>query len=66
MCDTYVSLSTWSKNGDVIFGKNSDRLDSEAQLITHAPRKTYSSGEEVKSPHISIPQINETAAIILS
>ncbi len=66
MCDTYVSLSTWSKNGNVIFGKNSDRLDSEAQLITYAPRKTYSSGEEVKCTHISIPQINETAAIILS
>ena len=48
MCDTYVSLSTWSKNGNVIFGKNSDRLDSEIQLITYAPRKTYSSGEEVK------------------
>ncbi len=66
MCDTYVSLKTWSKNGDVIFGKNSDRLDSEAQLITHAPRKTYSSREEVKCTHISIPQINKTAAIILS
>ncbi len=66
MCDTYVSLSTWSKNRNVIFGKNSDRLESEAQLITYAPRKTYASGEEVKCTHMTIPQINETAAIILS
>lgn len=66
MCDTYVSLSTWSKNGNVIFGKNSDRLDSEAQLITYAPRKTFSSGEEVRCTHISIPQVAEKAAIILS
>ena len=66
MCDTYVSLSTWSKNGNVIFGKNSDRLDSEVQLITSVPRKVYPKGEEVKCTHISIPQVNETAAIIIS
>jgi len=66
MCDTYVSLSPWSKDGNVIFGKNSDRLDTEVQLITYTPRKTYSQGEKVKCTHISIPQVNETAAIILS
>jgi secernin len=66
MCDTYISLSSWSKNRDAIFGKNSDRLESEAQLITYAPRKTYSQGEELKCTHISIPQVNETAAVILS
>ena len=66
MCDTYVSLGNWSKHGNVIFGKNSDRLDTEVQLITYSPRKNYSSGEELHCTHISIPQINETAAIILS
>jgi secernin len=66
MCDTYVSLNTWSKDRSVIFGKNSDRLDSEIQLITYVPRKMYSSGEEVKCTHISIPQVSETAAILLS
>ena len=66
MCDTYVSLSTWSKDESVIFGKNSDRLDSEVQLITYTPRKTYSHGEKLKCTHISIPQVTETAMIILS
>ncbi|MFX1377505.1 MAG: peptidase C69 [Promethearchaeota archaeon] len=66
MCDTYVSLGTWSKNGDVIFGKNSDRPESEAQLITYSPRKTYSNGDELKCTHISIPQVRQTAEVILS
>jgi secernin len=66
MCDTYVSLSNWSKNQNVIFGKNSDRNESEAQLITYSPRKTYSQGEEVRCTHISIPQVKEPAAVILS
>jgi secernin len=66
MCDTYVSLSNWSKNQSVVFGKNSDRLESEAQLITYTPRKSYSQGEELKCTHISIPQVRESAAVILS
>jgi secernin len=66
MCDTYVSLRNWSKNQNVIFGKNSDRLESEAQLITYTPRMNHSQGEEVNCTHISIPQVKETAAIILS
>ncbi|MFX1411492.1 MAG: C69 family dipeptidase [Promethearchaeota archaeon] len=66
MCDTYVSLGKWSKDGDVIFGKNSDRPESEVQLLTYIPRKTFPHREEVKCTHISIPQVTETAAIILS
>ena len=66
MCDTYVSLGKWSKDGNVIFGKNSDRPESEVQLLTYVPQKTFSHGEEVNCTHISIPQVTETAAIILS
>ncbi|MFX1240012.1 MAG: C69 family dipeptidase [Promethearchaeota archaeon] len=66
MCDTYVSLSNWSKNQNVIFGKNSDRNESEVQLITYTPRKTYSHGDEVRCTHISIPHVKESAAVILS
>jgi secernin len=66
MCDTYVCLATSSKDDNVIFGKNSDRLSAEAQLITYAPRTNYTQGEELKCTHISIPQVSETAAVILS
>ena len=66
MCDTYVSLGTNSKDGSVIFGKNSDRLGNEAQLITYAPRRKHSKGEELKCTHITIPQVGETAAVLMN
>jgi len=66
MCDTYVSLASTTKDGQVVFGKNSDRLESEVQLITYNPRRSYSKGEELKCTHISIPQASQTAAVILS
>lgn len=66
MCDTYVSLQSNSKDKVVIFGKNSDRLGNEAQLITYAPRMKHSKGDELKCTHISIPQVTETSAVLLS
>lgn len=66
MCDTFVSLASATKDKTVIFGKNSDRLEDEVQLITYAPRKRYSKGEELKCTYITIPQVSETFAVILS
>ncbi|MHA1489199.1 MAG: C69 family dipeptidase [Promethearchaeota archaeon] len=66
MCDTYICLGSASKNNNVIFGKNSDRLGSETQLLTYAPRKTHANGEQLKCTFISIPQVSETAAVLLS
>ncbi len=66
MCDTFVSLTSASKDKTVIFGKNSDRISNEAQLITYIPRTKYSMGEEVQCTHLTIPQVNETAAILMS
>jgi secernin len=66
MCDTYISLPESSKDGSVIFGKNSDRLESEPQLITYIPRKSYSKDEKLTCTHIEIPQIRETFAVLLS
>jgi secernin len=66
MCDTFVALASATHDNSVIFGKNSDRPQSEVQLITYAPRKKYSKGEEVKCTYITIPQVSETAAILMS
>ncbi len=66
MCDTLVALGNSTKDGSVIFGKNSDRPWDEVQLITYSPRLKHSRGEEVKCTYISIPQVSETFAIILS
>jgi secernin len=61
-----VSLAPNSKDNYLIFGKNSDRPESEAQILTHIPRVSYSHGEDLKCTYISIPQVSETAAVILS
>jgi len=66
MCDTLVALGNSTLDGSVIFGKNSDRPQTESQLITYSPRIKYSKGEQVKCTYISIPQASETYAIILS
>lgn len=66
MCDTFIALGNSTRDGSVIFGKNSDRPDSEVQLITYNPRTKYSKGEEVQCTYISIPQASETTAVILS
>ncbi len=57
-CDTFVALGNSTENHNVIFGKNSDRPYTEAQLITYVPRTRYSKGEQLKCTYISIPQVN--------
>lgn len=66
MCDTLVSLPEASENNSVIFGKNSDRPNGEVQLITFNPRTSYDEGEKLQCTYITIPQVKETAAVILS
>ncbi|MFW9864645.1 MAG: C69 family dipeptidase [Candidatus Thorarchaeota archaeon] len=66
MCDTLIALRNSTSDNSVIFGKNSDRPFDEVQLISYAPRLKFSKGEEVKCTYISIPQVEETAAVILS
>ena len=66
MCDTLVALGNSTEDGSVIFGKNSNRPQTEAQLVTYTPRTKYSRGDNVKCTYISIPQVSETAAVLLS
>ncbi len=66
MCDTLVALSNSTEDGNVVFGKNSDRPQAEAQLITYNPRTSYQKGEEVSCTYITIPQTRETAAVYMS
>jgi len=66
MCDTFVALGPATVDGSVVFGKNSDRPFVEPQPIVYYPRKLYPIGAEVKCTYISIPQVEETYAILLS
>lgn len=66
MCDTLVALGNSTTEGNVIFGKNSDRPSSEAQLITYSPAMNYTKEKSVKCTYITIPQVSQTHAIIMS
>ncbi|MFX1516496.1 MAG: C69 family dipeptidase [Promethearchaeota archaeon] len=66
MCDTFVALGSATDDGNVIFGKNSDRPYSEKQTIVYLPRKRYLNESKVKCTYVSIPQVEETYAVLLS
>jgi len=66
MCDTLVALGNSTKEGHVIFGKNSDRPSSEAQLITYSPAMRHSKEKMVNCTYITIPQVSETNAVLMS
>lgn len=65
MCDTLIALKNSTKNGSVIFGKNSDREKDEPHIIVKTPRRKYKKGETVKCTYIEIPQAEETYECIL-
>lgn len=66
MCDTIIALQNASEDGSVIFGKNSDREANESHAICYVPRTNHKEGELINAQYITIPQVKETFALILS
>lgn len=66
MCDTFVALPSVTSDGSMIFGKNSDREASEVQLLEYHPECRHDPGELVDCTYISIPQVEETQAVLIS
>jgi secernin len=67
MCDTFVALSSATRDGSVIFGKNSDREPNEAQALEYYPGKitTPRPQNRVNCTYISVPQARETLSVII-
>ncbi len=65
MCDSLVALPDFTRSGNVILGKNSDREPLEAQAIAHFP-KTFPKEKQLQCTFIKIPQVQETNEVILS
>jgi secernin len=66
VCDTFVALSNATKDGSVIFGKNSDRHPNEAHELKLIPRARHPKGAQVDCTYIRVPQVRETNAVLLS
>jgi dipeptidase len=65
LCDTLVALGNVTKDGSVLFAKNSDREPNEPHNIVYLPGKEYEGGSEVQCTYISVPQVEETHTVLL-
>ncbi len=66
MCDTLVALGNSTKDGSVIFAKNSDRYPNEAHELVSIPRTKHPEGSQVRCTYVEIPQVPETNAVLLA
>jgi len=66
MCDTFVALPSVTKDGSMIFGKNSDREAAEVQLLEYHPECRHDPDENVSCTYIDIPQVEESHAVLIS
>lgn len=65
MCDTMVALGNSTKDGSVIFAKNSDRQPNEPHIIVRVPRTKHNPGEKLRCTYIEIGQAEETYEVLL-
>jgi dipeptidase len=62
MCDTIVI----ARSEGVLFAKNSDRDPNEAQGVEWHPRRMHEPGAQLHCTWITIPQVHETNAVLIS
>ncbi|MBN2225235.1 MAG: C69 family dipeptidase [Deltaproteobacteria bacterium] len=66
MCDTIVATKEATGDGSVILAKNSDREPNEAQYVEYHPARSHKAGEDLKVTYLTIPQAEQTRAVLLS
>lgn len=59
-----VALGNTTRDGKVLFAKNSDRQPNEPHILIHIPRQRHQSGK-VKCTYIEIDQCEETYEVFL-
>ncbi len=66
MCDTFIALPPATKDGTVIFAKNSDRPAGERQGIRIYPGTRHAAGAVLQCTYIEIPEVERTHTVLLS
>lgn len=65
MCDTMVALPNVTKDGSIIFAKNSDRQPNEPLVLTYIPRKKHEPNSRLQCTYIEIDQVEKTNELFL-
>ena len=63
-CDTFVVVG--DAGSRTVFGKNSDRPNTEVHEVVRFPRANYAAGSTLRCQYLEIPQSATTHAVILS
>jgi len=66
MCDTMAARGGATTTGFTLFAKNSDRERNEAQFLEMRGRQRYGAGARVRATYVTIPQVAQTHAVLLS
>ena len=66
MCDSMVALPDVTKEGDLIFAKNSDRPAGEIQDAIFIPAQTHGAEASLECTYMTIPQVKHTLGVIIS
>lgn len=63
-CSTLIAMQSATKEGNIIFGKNSDRPVNESQPLAYFPPADHETGEMVQCTYIKIPEVPHTYGYI--
>ncbi|HER26842.1 MAG TPA: peptidase C69 [Rhodospirillales bacterium] len=66
MCDTFLALPSATRDGSVIFAKNSDRPAGEGQSTRSYTSAKNEAEKVLKCTYIEIPEVEQTDAVLLS
>ena len=65
MCDTLGVMHSWSRSGETLFAKNSDRSPNEPHLAIRVKASDHLPGSLLKMTYITIPEAAHTLEAIL-
>uniref|UniRef100_A0A6U2C3H0 Dipeptidase n=2 Tax=Hemiselmis andersenii TaxID=464988 RepID=A0A6U2C3H0_HEMAN len=65
-CDTFVVVAAEGDKLPTIFGKNSDRPNTETHEVVRFPAAEHPPGAKLRCQYIEIPQVAKTHAVVLS
>src|SRR5678815_5251921 len=63
-CDSLVALGNSTRDGNVLFAKNSDRPAFECQPLVQVAAKKFATSSRLRCTYIEIPQAAHTARVI--